>query len=275
MSNLPPQLDDRMFDGARRADGTLDPEPVADGRLVAEWMNTVARGALVEAAVLGCSLALLVVMAWSSEMPWDMPAWVSSLLTVAGAAAAWMLVSGEPERPWWLAAMRWAVRAWAVASVVLAAVSLVSPGLSGELAGRLAGGGNPERLIALAGVTMLALVAVRFRYLRQLSWRLGDRTLRMSFGFLFWVCVVAAGWSALGVLMVTELPVTATAPATAQASAPATQPYLSAPAMRTGMLLFGLAAYAWPAWLMWRLSRRTRAAADYHGAEHEPFDHQG
>ena len=97
-------------------------------------------------------------------------------------------------------------------------------------------------------------------YLKTLSHRLGDRTLRKNFMVLFWLCAA--------LLVVTVLAVTRGS-RTDDGGIPAPSATAPAAAQEDGRVTFvgfagWMACHAWMGWLMWRLSRRLNQCAGYY-----------
>ena len=176
--------------------GVLFPAPSAGGELVVRWLRRVRLGAILGLAVSAYYVVSLLLGGIGIIPGRRLLNAVSCLLVIVGAIGVWMLVTAEPQNRGWLRLHRWVLRSAAVVIVTLCGISLITFSLLG---------GPPESAkgddVWQIGIGMicLSLWMLLDWYLRTLSQRLGDTTLRKNFTVLLWLSAI---FLALGVLAV-------------------------------------------------------------------------
>ena len=226
------------------------PVPSASPELVARWLGKMRIGAMCGLAVVVSHAVYLVLGVIGIAPGTRLANAISCAITIVGGIGVWLLVSSEPHNPKWLWPCRWALRLITVALVLLCVESIVVYGFFRNLPVQ---GINHTAWQDPMNVGVCGSWLLLYWYLKTLSHRLADTTLRKNFAVLLWLFGVMF---VLGLLLLTcegrthygsiQSP-SATAPAWAQTQS----------SVRTFLgFSVQIAYYVWEGWLMWRLSRR-------------------
>jgi hypothetical protein len=235
--------------------GSLVPAPVADGCRVASWLNHIWVGVIVSMI---CTVICAVFMMPALDVPF-LANVKAAFSHIAVATATWLMLTPEPDNSKWLQTARWLTRILTLLAMACAILLLAWPIITEQHEG-------VARILREAqGGLGLAAGALWSRYMRDVSWRIGDKVLRQWFGFLQWFCFT--------MLLITGflLAVEAWRP---ELLAPSTSPEVATNAVamptETGRSWISWRCLVWTGssmltvWFMLRLARRIRYCCKYY-----------
>lgn len=235
----------------------LVPMPEANSPLVVGWLARVRLGCILALIVVMCYAAFLVVGILGVVLGPQTQNAAACVIAIVGAVSVWLLVSPEPRNWKWLWLPRWILRIAAVVLIGLCAASMLIFGILPLLPEV----GQPDATWSrLAPAITMSLWFCLDWYLRRLAQRLGDSTLRKNFSVLMWIAAVAA---VLGLLVFACSEMDSGMNSQARVTTPTNA---NEKTVTVGERVFAYMVYvlfyAWTGWLMWRLSRRLRSAAE-------------
>jgi len=239
----------------------LNPMPIAPPEIAAAWLRRMSIGLLIALAALLLSFLGWPITTFSGNR-WVYLAAVAGLyplLAIANAFATWLETSPEPGNPYWMFPLRLAARIGILAGI--ATTALIGCGALFHLPQEILKSVTSAYILAQLVVTAGFIGA--FWYLSHLARRLGDRVVKLSFGFLKWLGAIVfvlalysslMHWPAYYESTLRRIQEGMGRAASAQA------------ASHAGFYMwFGLVMWAffiWFAWLYWRLFRRLRQTAE-------------
>jgi hypothetical protein len=228
---------------------SVDPTPEPRPDLVVRWLRRVRMGALIALAAKLACMPLFALACRGITLTTRALNTVSCATIFAGAVSVWLLVLPEPgkNREHWIP--RWVLRMTAISAIGVAVVSIVFFGILGQ---PMPGDDAAEPGYAY-DVFLLGICATLYWYLRELAKRVNDALLRKNFTVL--LSLTLTGILLLGLLWVN-------CPSEAFAWNATARPggHTNTPGLLMGQIALFLLVFLWPAWLMFRLSRRLKAA---------------
>jgi hypothetical protein len=236
---------------------TILPSPLASPEVVSHWLRRLRVGAILGLSY--CLLWIVYAVLWNLRIIQSpkIGMIISYFINAVGVVGVWLLVSPEPENQRWLRLVRWTLRPAAVAFAAVCGISMVVYGSAASLS-QQPQIDSPAQTLVTCGV--LGLWLLLYQYLRTLSQRLGDKTLRSHFTILV----------GLNTILIIFFLVALSLRYIGRSNNSMHKPLASTAAVEqrtisTGVRIVAFSLYAayfgWMAWLMRRLSTRLDEAA--------------